>query len=116
MTIDQESQDESQPKIKRGRFDSLNLYEVTEDELNIIERGSPSSIYLNFSVFLVTMAISFLISLLTTKIDSIYTFSIFTILCSVGFFLGIFFAIMWHRNRSESTDVCNKIKSRLKNE
>ena len=113
---EQESQDESQPRINRARFDSLNLYEVSEEELNIIERGSPSSIYLNYSVFLLTMAISFLISLLTTKIDSIYTFSIFVICCIVGFLIGIFFGIMWYRNRSESTDICKKIKSRLKTE
>ena len=41
------------PKIKRGRYDSLELFEVSESELTIIERGSPSSTYLNFAILYV---------------------------------------------------------------
>ena len=39
-------------KIKIGRVDSLVIYEVSEGELQTIERGSPNSIFLNFSIFL----------------------------------------------------------------
>jgi len=58
-------------KINRGKLGSISLYEVTEDELNILERGSPSSTYLNFSIGLLSIGISFFISIFSTKIDDL---------------------------------------------
>ena len=42
---------EFQPEIRRARFDRLTIYEVSESELEVLARGSPDSIYLNFAVF-----------------------------------------------------------------
>lgn len=110
------TQGESQPKIKRGRFDSLNLYEVTEEELQIIEAGSPISIYLSFAIFLISTAVSFLITLLTVKIESLRLFCIFVIICIVGFILGSILFLIWFRNRKDFKKIIAKIKSRLKTE
>jgi len=51
--------------IRRGVFQELTLYEVEESELELLARGSPDSLYLNFSILLLSFAVSFLISLLT---------------------------------------------------
>ena len=74
-----QEQSEGAVKIKRAKYDSLCLYEVTESELEVLEKGSPSSIYLNFSVFLLSIAISFTIALLTVKIESIKLFTCFLV-------------------------------------
>ena len=101
-------------KIKRCKFDSLTLYEVSDSELDIIEKGSPASIYLNFAIFLLSIAVSFFVSLLTIDYNqkpNIYIiFLLFTI---VGFLGGLFLLILWFRNKSDFNDTIKKIKSRV---
>jgi hypothetical protein len=102
------------PRIKRGRYDSLELFEVSEGELTIIERGSPSSTYLNFSIFLISIASSFLTTLLTTDLTSKpKLFTIFTVICSVGFLIGFFLLLLWFRNKNEFDDIIKKIRNRM---
>ena len=101
-------------RIKIGKLDSLNIYEVTESKLEVLGKGSPNSVYLNFAVFLLSMTVSFLITLLAVEVDSIYLFSIFIIICVVGLVLGILLLVLWYRNRNDSTEVIKKIKKRLK--
>ena len=100
-------------KIVRGRVDSLSLYEITDHELNILEKGSPSSIYLNFSIFLVSIGLSFFISLVTVDIQSTKIFSIFTIFTVIGLVGGIFLLFLWSRMRTSVSDVVKRIKSRI---
>ena len=53
--------------VRRGRVDSIDLYEVTEDELQELERGGEASNYLNFALALSSIAVSFSIALGTTN-------------------------------------------------
>ncbi len=111
----QESSGEIGPKIKRGRYDSLELFEVSESELTIIERGSPSSTYLNFAIFLISIASSFLTTLLTVDLSEKMTlFTIFTVICVIGYLIGIFLVILWYQNKNEFNDVIEKIRGRMK--
>jgi hypothetical protein len=108
-------EDEKQPFIKRGRVDSLSIYEIREDELNTIEKGSNSSIYLNFSIFLISIGISFLIALLTSDYkDKILTFTIFCVVTGIGFIIGLFLLILWLREKDDFKDVIKNIKERMK--
>ena len=100
-------------KILRGRVDSLSLYEITDTELDILEKGSPNSLYLNFGIFLFSVGLSFLIALLSTDIQSPNTFTVFVVLCVVGLLLGSFFMFLWHRTRRKVTNVVKKIKERI---
>ncbi|WP_420575101.1 hypothetical protein [Kordia sp.] len=110
-----ESSGEIGPKIKRGRYDSLELFEVSESELTIIERGSPSSTYLNFSIFLLSIASSFLTTLLTVDLSTKMTlFIIFTVICVLGYLVGVFLFIIWYQNRNEFKEIIEKIRSRMK--
>lgn len=106
-------QSEGEVKIKRARYDSLCLYEVTETELEILERGSPCSIYFNFSIFLLSVAISFTVALLTVKIESVKLFAFFLVVTIVGYLGGIFLLILWFRNRKSIKSIIKKIKDRL---
>ena len=46
----------SDVEIIRGKIRSLCLYEITEGELNELKGGSQTSIYLNFAIFLISIA------------------------------------------------------------
>jgi hypothetical protein len=101
------------PEIRRARFDKLTIYEVAESELVILEKGSPDSIYLNFAIFLLSMALSFTIALLTTTTFSTVIL-VFLIVCVVvGYIGGFFLLILWYRNRSSVSDCIKTIQRRL---
>lgn len=101
-------------KIKRHKFDSLNIYEVTESELETLEKGSPSSIYFNFSIFLLSVAISFFASLLTNDYTNKQsTFIIFLVITIVGFVIGIFLLILWLRTKNSFNEIIQKVKDRM---
>ncbi|MCX7637780.1 MAG: hypothetical protein N2044_08055 [Cyclobacteriaceae bacterium] len=107
--------DDIQPKIKRGRVDSLSIFEIREDELNTIEKGSTTSLYLNFSIFLLSVAVSFLIALLTSDFkDKILTFTIFCVVTTVGFIIGLVLLIMWLRQKDDFKEVIENIRQRMK--
>lgn len=100
--------------IKRGRVDSLTIFEIRQDELTTIEKGSSNSIYLNFAIFLLSIAISFLIAILTSDYtDKVLTFSVFCIISSVGFIVGIFLLILWLRLKDDFKEVIKNIKNRI---
>lgn len=103
-------------KVRRADVDSICIYSVTEDELDILEKGSPSSLYLNFSLFLLSAALSFSAAAILTPPQDIYIFSVFIIIIFLGFILGVIFLIMWHRNSKSSKSIAGRIRSRLKEE
>ncbi|WP_321343438.1 hypothetical protein [uncultured Draconibacterium sp.] len=101
-------------KIKRHKFDSLTLFEISEAELEIIEKGSPSSIYLNFSIFLISVAVSFLISILTNDYtDKQNAYIVFLVITIIGFIIGIFLIILWLRTKNDFDETIKKIKQRI---
>ncbi len=115
MAVEPEQAERSEeyvPRIVRGRVDSFALYEITDDELRILEEGSPSSLHLNFSIFCNTLAISFLIALLTSTVDT-KTFTVFVVLTVVGFLVGGFLFILWFRARKSVAGVVRKIRARI---
>jgi NADH:ubiquinone oxidoreductase subunit K len=103
-------------RIVRGRVDSVSVYEITENELSILENGTPSSIYLNFAVFLLSVAVSFLVALLTTNIESNRVFTIFVVVTAVGAISGLLLLFVWYRSHRSLSDIVSKIKSRISNE
>lgn len=98
--------------IKRGRVNSLTVYEVTDYELDQLENGSPVSLFLNFAILFVSIGISFFIALLTTIIESNRVFNIFVIITSISFIAGIILLFLWYRGRKSIKILLNKIKDR----
>ena len=110
-----EKQSDEKVHIKRGRVDSLAIYEISDSELTTIERGSTNSIYLNFAIFLLSIAISFFISLLTTNFENKQVVMIvFIVLTVVGFLGGGFLLILWYKMKDEFRITIQKIKERMK--
>lgn len=102
-------------RIIKAELGEICVYEVTDDELSALENGSPGSLQLNFAVFLLPIAISFLISILTTKIESVYLYACFVAVTIVGFVLGIFFFFVWLRSYRGLSSVSKRIRSRRLN-
>jgi hypothetical protein len=104
------------PAIRRARLDNLTIYEISDGELEIIARGSPDSIYLTISVALLTLAASFLGSLLLTDTKSNAILFLFIVLVVVGFVVGGILLLLWKRS-SGSVAVCvAAIRKRLPHE
>jgi hypothetical protein len=101
------------PRIRRGRVDSLTIYEITESELETLENGSPASLHLNFSIFFISTAISFLTALLTTTIANIRVYCFFVVVMVVSFALGIILGVLWFRERKSATLLSKKIRQRV---
>lgn len=101
------------PAIRRARIDRLNIYEVSETELQMLERGSPESIFLNFAIFLISAASSFLVALLTTEIPSTRVFVVFVVLTVIGFVGGIVLFGLWGWHRRSTTTIFAQIRRRM---
>jgi hypothetical protein len=101
------------PAIRRARIDRLNIYELSESELNILERGSPESLFMNFAIFLLSCAVSLLIALLTTNIESERVFDVFVIGTVVGFALGLLLLAFWGWYRRSRSTIFEQIRRRM---
>lgn len=102
-----------EPAIHRIPLGRLRIFEITEAELEALERGSPESLFLNLAIAVLSIATSFLITLTTTKIDNDRTFSTFVIVTSVGFVSGLTFGLLWFRLRRSVTSVAAIIRDRI---
>jgi hypothetical protein len=107
-------QAERSVNITRGLVDSLTFYEVTEDELEILENGPTSTIYLNVSIALLSVGISTLTSMVLNSVfPNVYVFAGFLVVTIVSLILGIVFAIVWYRSRGSYATTITRIKNRL---
>ncbi|MDF1723145.1 MAG: hypothetical protein P1U59_01430 [Alcanivorax sp.] len=113
MSQNNSASGENDFKVIRGRVGSVSLYEITDSELDLLEKGSPSSIYLNFAIFLSSIGFSFLVTLLATPIAEIKTFTTFLVFTIIGLLGGFLLFIIWWRMRGEVSDVVHKIKRRI---
>lgn len=102
-----------EPAIRRVPLDYLTIYDVTEDELDALETGSPVSVYMNALVFCFSTALSFLVTLVTAEIKSVRTFNVFVIVTVVGFLASAVLGLLWLQARGSAKNVAQKIRDRL---
>jgi len=102
--------------VKRAKVDSLSLYEVTESELHELERGGQDDVMLNIAIFLLSTAISFFISLLTTSIPSLKTYCVFVVVTIVGAVGAVILLVLWNRTRKSKALIVQQIKDRMPND
>jgi|GEM_PF-2903238 hypothetical protein len=90
--------------------DTIKIYQVQESELNELEKGSNSDLYLEIAISCFSIFCSFLTSLLTVPIDG-KPFIIFTVIAIITVITGLILLLLWHRCRKEKQGVINKIRS-----
>lgn len=113
-TTPKETSGEKPLRVRRGRVDSVDLYEIKDNELDLLEKGAPINIYLNFSIFLISIAFTALAALWTAekfKYPIAETFFVVTII--VGLLMGGFLLILWYRGRSSVSEVIKGIRNRI---
>ncbi len=89
------------------------VYFVNETELNVLERGSTSSLYLTFGLALLSIFCSFTIVLFSTPISSDRIFDVFVIITSVSLISSIVLLVLWRRADDETTRIIRAIKERF---
>ncbi|HJW32457.1 MAG TPA: hypothetical protein VJ505_03735 [Holophagaceae bacterium] len=99
--------------VKRGRVDSLTIYEITDYELDVLEAGSPSSVFLNFAVALICLAIGGVYSMLTATYKTTTAYLIALLITIVGFIIGGILIFLWYRSNHSITAIVKRIKARV---
>ncbi len=101
------------PEIRRAPLGQLTSYEISESELEALEKGSQDSIYLNFAIFLLSIAISFTVTLIVSPISSLFIFMAFMNLSVIGYLGGVFLLLLWYKNQKSAIKVADNIRKRL---
>lgn len=100
-------------RVRRGRVDSVDLYEVKEHELEVLENGDTNSIYLNFAIFLLSSAVSCVLAISTATFVSELIQYCFLFVTIIGFIGGLFLLILWWRGRKSIKTIVSRIKNRI---
>ncbi len=101
------------PEIEIAPIEKLTMYMVLDTELKTLERGPRSSIYLNFALPLLSIAITFIVALLITEIPNPKTYVCFVVLASVFSVLGLLLMFLWRRDLRSTSDTVKAIRGRL---
>ncbi len=104
---------EKRLQIRRGRVDSVDLYEVKENELEILENGEPTGIYLNFSIFLYSLSFSSILALCTATFSNSFIQNAFIFTSIIGILGGTLLIILWWRGRKSIRLIIKTIKDRI---
>jgi hypothetical protein len=104
-----------EPRIVRARLDTLNVYEISENELESLERGGPESLLLNFAIFFLSNALSFTVTLMLSSVDikSNRVFAVLVIICVVSWVASIVLGGLWISSNRSKKSTIHIIKKRL---
>ncbi len=104
---------EKELRVRRGRVASVDLYEIKDSELDLLEKGAPSMLYLNFSIFLLSISFSAIVSLATAAFSSTKIEMLFMIVAVVGMIGGLMLLILWWRTRTSVFATVKEIRKRI---
>jgi hypothetical protein len=113
MTDPNSSHSDEMPLIRRGRVETLNIYEVKEHELELLEKGSAGTLQFNFAIFLFSIALTCIAALATANFKWDIAKTIFTIITVVGLIFGGYLMLSWWRTRTPLKEVVSVIRSRI---
>jgi len=113
MSTNPQNSDSSPLRVRRARVDSVDLYEVKDSELDILEKGSPAGLQLNFAIFLLSIASAFLISLLTTTFTNSTIQTAFIVVTVVGFLGGLYLLLVWWGTHKSISSIVVIIRKRM---
>lgn len=101
-------------RVRRGKVDSVDLYEIKDHELDQLESGSPGDVQLNWGVFLLSLAFGSVTTLSTVeKFSHPLAQNAFLFMAILGIFGGAYLVNEWRRLRKSTKKLCKKIRERL---
>ena len=100
--------------VRRRKIGSVTIYDVTEAELTILEKGTDASIWLNFFIGTISVAASFLVSLLTVDWGKNITLTqvVFICLTIIMFLASIVCFVFWRNSKGQHAATIKTIKER----
>lgn len=101
------------PLVRVAHFGEIHVYPITRDELDQLSEGSTTSLLLNFGLWFLATAVSFLSTLLVTSFKTDRTFLVFLVICVVSFVAAIVLLILWMRGRKSQKLLIERIKDRM---
>lgn len=104
------------PLVKRGRVESIYLYEVKDTELDSLESGSTGDLYLNIAVFLFGLGFSAFTTIATADFRDKRMETAFVCLTVVCIVLTPIFGVLWYRSRRSIKRLCALIRRRIEDE
>jgi len=99
--------------VRMGIVASVDIYQIKENELEALEHGTQGGTYLNFSIFLLSTAITTIVSLCTAKFESHRIETVFIVFSIVGLVLGVLLLVLWWKAHKSLSDVIRKIRDRI---
>jgi hypothetical protein len=109
-----QSPESSYVRIRRGKCDSLDIYEVTEWELEILKRWSTNWLFLNLCIAFISIAVSIGTTLLTVDFTSsdkkFYIFVIVLVWTSLAW---VILGVIWYKWSDDFKDTLEKIEKRI---
>lgn len=107
--------DEIKPNtvIQYVRLGTLTVFEISEEELLKLEQGSPYSILLNLGFSLLSVGISFLITILTVPIVSERVYNTFLIATILGILSGVILLLIAWKHYKSNKSICTVIRNRF---
>ncbi|MEX6690185.1 hypothetical protein QTN47_21930 [Danxiaibacter flavus] len=99
--------------VRRGRVDSVNLYEVKENELDLLENGEEANLQLNFAIFLFSLSFSGILTLSSATFKTPLLQQGFLFTTIIGFIVGTYLLIRWWIGRKSIRKVIKTIRDRI---
>lgn len=100
---------------RTGAVDSLICYEITEDELDALVKGSPSSTLKDVGIAALSAGLSFFGSLLGVSCDptGCQKFSVLLALTIAGCAIGVVFLLVYQRTKISLAPLLDRIRNRI---
>jgi hypothetical protein len=99
--------------VRRGRVDSVDLFEVKENELELLEQGSPASLQLNFAIFLISSGFSAVLTLTTATPKYPIFETVYIVVAVVGFLMGGYLLLSWKKSQRSIKAIIKAIRNRI---
>lgn len=101
-------------RVVTHKVEQIDIYEVTENELNLLEKGTDSDLYLQFSIALLSVFVSLTVCFFTSTFENDKVLYGFVCVDAICFIIGMLLLILWNRNRKGKSDIIQGIKNRKK--
>ena len=100
--------------VRKSIVEYVNIYEVTETELNNLENGGQYALKFDIGISLISIAVTCIISLLSSSFSTDLIRDCFLFVAIIGAMLGIVLLILGWRQRKTISSTIESIKSRMK--
>lgn len=100
-------------KVNRRKIDSLEVFDVTADELDQLQSGGSTSTIFNFAIATGSFGLSSLLSLLTLKFNSDREYLTFLSVTVIALLACTILFAVWTKMRGTRQKVIDKIRGRV---